>query len=110
MSTAIAKQSGYSLTMSSMIVQVLNSAALPSPEQLKVALESKNEAVKIEAMKNILALMLNGNSLPNLLMHVIRFVMPSKNKTLKKLLYYFYEITPRHNPDGTLKQEFILAW
>ena len=43
-------------------------------------------------------------------MHVIRFVMPSKNKTLKKLLLLFYEVTPKKNPDGKLKQEFILIW
>jgi coatomer subunit beta len=39
--------------------------------------------------------MLQGDPMPNLLMSIIRFVMPSKNKLLKKLLYMYYEITPK---------------
>ncbi|RKP34527.1 Clathrin/coatomer adaptor, adaptin-like protein, partial [Dimargaris cristalligena] len=43
------------------------------------------------------------------LMHVIRFVMPSKNKILKKLLHFYWEICPKTNPDGKLRQEMILV-
>jgi vesicle coat complex subunit len=39
-----------------------------------------------------LTIMLNGDPMPSLLMHIIRFVMPSKYKPLKKLLYFYYEI------------------
>ena len=46
-------------------------------------------------MKRILKIMLNGDPMPNLLMHIIRFVMPSKSKPLKKLLYFYYEICPK---------------
>ena len=35
--------------------------------------------------------------------------MPSKNKSLKKLLYYYWEVCPKLNPDGKLKQEMILV-
>ena len=61
-------------------------------------------------MKKILLLMLNGDPVPQLLMHVIRFVMPSKNKILKKLLLVYWEICPKTNPDGKLKQEMVLVW
>lgn len=54
--------------------------------------------------------MLNGDPMPQLLMHVIRFVMPSKNKPLKKLLYFYYEICPKLDANGKLKQEMILVW
>ncbi|EEB08830.1 coatomer beta subunit [Schizosaccharomyces japonicus yFS275] len=82
---------------------------VPSTEQLKTALESKNDVVKISAMKTILRIIINGDPLSSILMHVIRYVMPSKNKELKKLLFYYWEVCPKYNSDGTMKQEMILA-
>ena len=68
-------------------------------------------------MKRILLLMLNGDSLPQMLMHVIRFVMPSKNKTLKKLLMIYWELVGKRDPpargsggEGKMKQEMVLVW
>ena len=89
-------------------------------------------------MKRILTIMLNGDAMPSLLyvcsfmtihlrsqayisgrivkletlvrMHIIRFVMPSKSKHLKKLLYFYYEICPKLDAGGKLKQEMILVW
>ena len=78
--------------------------------ELKQQLEKGDDDARIAAMKRILALMMNGDPLPQLLMFVIRFVMPSKNKTLKKLLLLYYEVAQKKNPDGKLKQEFILIW
>ena len=61
-------------------------------------------------MKKILVHMMNGEPMHQLLMHVIRFVMPSqKNKFLKKLMLLFFEACPKTNPDGKLKQEWILV-
>lgn len=60
-------------------------------------------------MRRILTIMLNGDPMPNLLMHIIRFVMPSKSKPLKKLLYFYYEICPKLDSNGKLKQEMILV-
>jgi coatomer subunit beta len=53
--------------------------------------------------------MLNGDPIPQLLMSVIRYVLPSKNKTLKKLAMLYWEIVPKLNPNGKLKQEMILV-
>jgi coatomer subunit beta len=78
--------------------------------ELKAQLEKGDDAARIAAMQRILNLMSNGDALPQLLMFVIRFVLPSKNKTLKKLLLLYYEMAQKKNPDGKLKQEFILIW
>jgi coatomer subunit beta len=54
--------------------------------------------------------MLNGDPQTGLLMHIIRFVMPSKSKPLKKLMYFFFEVCPKHDAHGKLRQEWILVW
>jgi len=87
-----------------------DSSELPAINELKTQLEKGDDEDKIETMKKIIILMLNGDPMPQLLMFVIRFVMPSKNKTLKKMLLIYWEIVQKKNPDGKLKQEFILVW
>lgn len=45
----------------------------------------------------------------DLLMAIIRYVMPSKSKSVKKLLYQYWEVVPKlDETTATLKQEFIL--
>ena len=87
-----------------------NAADQPTQQELKTQLEKGTDETKVETMKKILTIMLNGDSMPNLLMHIIRFVMPSKSKSLKKLLYFYYEICPKLDAAGKLKQEMILVW
>lgn len=87
-----------------------NAADQPTLQELKTQLEKGTDETKIETMKKILTIMLNGDPMPGLLMHIIRFVMPSKSKPLKKLLYLYYEICPKHDANGKLKQEWILVW
>lgn len=82
----------------------------PTMSELRTQLEKGTDESKVETMKRILTIMLNGDPLPQLLMHIIRFVMPSKSKPLKKLLYFYYEICPKLDVQGKLKQEFILVW
>jgi coatomer subunit beta len=77
---------------------------------LKTQLESPKDDVKIEAMKKLLVLMLNGDPAPGVIMHIIRFVTPSKNKALKKLSLIYWEICPKYQPNGKLKQEMVLVW
>jgi coatomer subunit beta len=43
-------------------------------QSFRNALEKGNEDTKIQTMQKILVIMLNGDPLPGLLMHVIRFV------------------------------------
>ncbi|TIA40605.1 Coatomer, beta subunit [Aureobasidium pullulans] len=86
-----------------------NTADQPSLQDLKNQLEKGTDESKQETMKRILTIMLNGDPMPQLLMHIIRFVMPSKSKALKKLLYMYYEVCPKHDAGGKLKQEMILV-
>lgn len=86
-----------------------NAADVPSVADLRMELEKGTDESKVETMKQILTIMLNGDSMPTLLMHIIRFVMPSKYKPLKKLLYFYYEICPKLDSSGKLKQEMILV-
>ena len=87
-----------------------NTSDQPTLQELKTQLEKGSDDTKMETMKRILTIMLNGDPMPQLLMHIIRFIMPSKNKPLKKLLYFYYEICPKLDSSGKLKQEMILVW
>ncbi|EPE10590.1 coatomer subunit beta [Ophiostoma piceae UAMH 11346] len=86
-----------------------NAADVPTLNDLKNQLEKGTDDSKQDTMKRILTIMLNGDPLPGILMHIIRFVMPSKSKALKKLLYFYYEICPKLDAAGKLKQEMILV-
>lgn len=77
--------------------------------KLKKDLEQGDENVQITTLKKVIKLLLNGERLPGLLMTIIRFVMPSQNHTIKKLLLIFWEIVPKTTPDGKLLQEMILV-
>ncbi len=52
----------------------------PTLQDLKTQLEKGTDDSKVETMKRVLTIMLNGDPMPQLLMHIIRFVMPSKSK------------------------------
>ena len=43
-------------------------------------------------------------------MPIIQYALPSKNKQLKKLLHFYWEVLPKHDDQGKLKQEMILVW
>ncbi|OTB15787.1 hypothetical protein K445DRAFT_317433 [Daldinia sp. EC12] len=86
-----------------------NAADVPSMSDLRMQLEKGTDETKVDTMKRILTIMLNGDPMPQLLMHIIRFVMPSRYKPLKKLLYFYYEICPKLDSSGKLKQEMILV-
>jgi coatomer subunit beta len=98
------------LDMTYTLVHQDNSADQSTLQELKTQLEKGTDETKIETMKRVLSVMLNGDPMPGLLMHIIRFVMPSKSKPLKKLLYLYYEVCPKHEASGKLRQEMILVW
>uniref|UniRef100_A0A336M8P6 Coatomer subunit beta n=1 Tax=Culicoides sonorensis TaxID=179676 RepID=A0A336M8P6_CULSO len=77
--------------------------------QIKQNLEKGEVNVKIDTLKRVIQLMLNGEKLPGLLMTIIRFVLPLQNHTIKKLLLIYWEIVPKTSPDGKLLQEMILV-
>lgn len=81
----------------------------PSETQLKLDLEKGKADLKIQTMKTIIRLLMAGERFPNLLMTIIRFVMPHDDHTLKKLLLIYWEIVPKHGQDGKLLHELILV-
>lgn len=103
------KDSSWTLVAQSTDAQHTHSS--PSTVQdLKKSLEKGNEQQKIATMKTILSLMMSGDPLPDLIMHVIRFVLPHKSKALKKLQLFYWELCPKYSADGKLRQEMILVW
>ncbi|KAJ9308031.1 hypothetical protein DTO217A2_2525 [Paecilomyces variotii] len=96
-------------TAAVLLVHMDNTADQPSLQELKTQLEKGTDESKLETMRKVITVMLNGDPMPQLLMHIIRFVMPSKSKPLKKLLYFYYEICPKLDANGRLKQEMILV-
>ncbi|EMG48736.1 SEC26 Coatomer subunit beta [Candida maltosa Xu316] len=95
--------SGYTL------IYEPNTASKVSVNEFKNLLEKGKDEVKVDTMKKILITILNGDPLPDLLMHIIRFVMPSKNKELKKLLYHYWEVCPKMDESGKMRHEMILV-
>ncbi|KAJ5937779.1 Coatomer subunit beta [Penicillium verhagenii] len=91
------------------LIHMDNTADQPTLQELRLQLEKGNDETKLETMRTVITILLNGNPMPDLLMHIIRFVMPSKSKALKKLLYFYYEICPKLDASGKLKQEMILV-
>ncbi|RLV95548.1 Coatomer subunit beta [Spathaspora sp. JA1] len=86
-----------------------NSAVKTSVSEFKTLLEKGKDEVKIDTMKKILITILNGDAMPDLLMHIIRFIMPSRNKELKKLLYFYWEVCPKLDESGKMRHEMILV-
>lgn len=43
-------------------------------------------------------------------MPIIQYVLPSKSKAIKKLLHFYWEVCPKLDDNGKLKQEMILVW
>ncbi|KAI5981070.1 coatomer protein [Pisolithus albus] len=81
----------------------------PTTQELRSALEKGSDEDKLEALRKITVATINGNSQPGLLMPIIQYIMPSKNKQLKKLLHFYWEVCPKYDENGKLKQEMILV-
>ncbi|KAG9046279.1 coatomer subunit beta [Tulasnella sp. UAMH 9824] len=84
-------------------------AEVPSTQDLRNGLQKGSDEVKIDTLKKIINATLNGNPQPALLMPVIQYCMPSKDKRLKKLLHFYWEVCPKYEDNGKLKQEMILV-
>lgn len=78
-------------------------------EDLKSQLESGNLEAKTEALKRAISMQLTGESLPGMLMMVIRYVLPHEDTHLRKLGLYYLEIVDKHGPDGKMLPEMILV-
>ena len=90
---------------------LLPSDARPSldEEEICLKLENKDVSVKIEALKDCIHSMLNGENMPKVLMTVIRFCINDDDHQLKKLLMLYWEVVPKYDSEGKLLPEMILV-
>ncbi len=79
---------------------------------IRRTLEEGPEAARISTLKSLLISLINGERelVEGLVMTLIRFVLPLKDKTVKKLLLLLFENMNKTDSEGNLKQEFILVW
>jgi len=91
------------------LINVPSDFETPNEMKLKEDLEKGDTKVKVEALKKTIYMLLNGEKIQGLLMNIIRFVLPSQDHMIKKLLLIFWEIVPKTYPDGKLMQEMILV-
>ncbi|CDU85002.1 coatamer protein, beta subunit, putative [Plasmodium yoelii] len=82
---------------------------IPSVSEIQKKLESQNVDNKIEGMENLIFNIIQGEPYGNLLMYVIRFIVPHKDHRLKKMCHIFFEVVDKCNNDGNLKEEMILV-
>ncbi|KAF6039763.1 COPB1 [Bugula neritina] len=102
--TSLAEQSCYTLIANP------QEGDFPNDQDLKQMLEKGKVGDKKEAIKKLIHMVLGGERVgASLLMHVIRFAMPTKDHELKKLLLIFWEVVPKYTPDGKMMHEYILV-
>ncbi|XP_068657740.1 coatomer subunit beta-1-like [Aristolochia californica] len=76
--------------------------------EIKEALEANDDSLKIDAMKKAIMLLLNGENLPQLFITIIRYVLPSEDHTIQKLLLLYLEIIDKRDSSGKVLPEMIL--
>jgi coatomer subunit beta len=60
-----------------------------STSEIKEALEGNDPQAKVAAMKKAVAMLLNGEQLPQLFISIVRYVLPSEDHTIQKLLLLY---------------------
>ena len=79
-----------------------------SQNEIRKALESGDDEQKIEAMQQAIAALLNGEQLPALFITIVRYVLPSENHFVQKLLLLYLETISKTDDKGKLLPEMIL--
>ncbi|KAI5071235.1 hypothetical protein GOP47_0013486 [Adiantum capillus-veneris] len=76
--------------------------------EIKEALEGNDVSRKIDAMKKAIMLLLNGENVPQLFISIVRYVLPSEDHTIQKLLLLYLEIIDKTDSSGKILPEMIL--
>ncbi|KAK1410704.1 hypothetical protein QVD17_37243 [Tagetes erecta] len=76
--------------------------------EIKEALEGNDDTAKIEAMEKAIMLLLNGETIPRLFITIIRYVLPSEDHTVQKLLLLYLENIEKTDSQGKILPEMIL--
>ena len=69
--------------------------AQASQNEIRVALESSDDEAKVHAMQKAIAALLNGEQFPALFITIVRYVLPSENHMVQKLLL-LYLVSGKH--------------
>lgn len=67
--------------------------AQASQNEIRIALESNDEDAKVEAMQKAITAILAGEQFPALFITIVRYVLPSENHMVQKLLL-LYLVSP----------------
>lgn len=65
-----------------------------SASEIKEALEGSDTEQKILAMQKAVTMLLNGEQLPQLFITIVRYVLPSEDHTIQKLLLLYLVSSP----------------
>ncbi|KAK8942840.1 Coatomer subunit beta-1 [Platanthera zijinensis] len=76
--------------------------------EIKLSLEGNDVPAKVDAMKKAVMLLLNGETLPQLFITIVRYVLPSEDHTIQKLLLLYLEIIDKTDSSGRILPEMIL--
>lgn len=79
-----------------------------SVNDIKEALEGSDVEAKVEAMQKAVTMLLNGEQLPQLFITIVRYVLPSEDHTVQKLLLLYLEAIEKTDANGKVLPEMIL--
>ena len=79
-----------------------------SATEIKEALETGSNEDKADAMKKAISLLMNGEQLPQIFITIVRYVLPSEDHTVQKLLLLYMEIIEKTDSNGKILPEMIL--
>ncbi|KAK6944783.1 Clathrin/coatomer adaptor, adaptin-like, N-terminal [Dillenia turbinata] len=76
--------------------------------EIKEALEGNDVPAKVDAMKKVVMLLLNGETISQLFITVVSYVLPSKGHTIQKLLLLYLGLIEKTDARGRVMPEMIL--
>lgn len=79
-----------------------------TPKELKETLEKGDVPAKTAALKKMILMQLNGEPQGQLIMTVIKNLVPLEDHAIKKMLLYFWEVVDKSDTNGNLLPEIIL--
>jgi coatomer subunit beta len=88
------------------IILYNDSSEVPNLQKIKQDFEKGSDEAKIEALKKVIYLLLNGDKVQQLMVPIIRYVTPCKDHFIKKLLLIYWELVDKQNTGDAL----LLAW
>eukprot|EP00887_Chlorella_sp_A99_P002075 scaffold21.g2075.t1 len=82
--------------------------AQASQNEIREALESSDEEAKVDALQKAITGILAGEQFPALFITIVRYVLPSENHMVQKLLLLYLETIDKTDAQGKLLPEMIL--